>query len=212
MISILLSLLAIFIVLVVSELSWRKHKLSDELTRKIVHISVAAFVAFWPFYINYKQIQLVSVAFLIVILLSRYLHIFKGILHVKRRTYGDLFFPISIFILALLEPQPLIFMIALLHIGFADGVAALIGKRFGKDNQYKLFGHIKSIAGTLTFIIISYAILLTVKIIKPDEIASLTWINLLILPPILAFVENISTFGADDLTVPLALLVILKWL
>jgi phytol kinase len=212
MINILFSLAAIFIVLVISELLWRKHKLSDELTRKTVHVFVAVFVAFWPFYMSYKQIQLIAVAFLVVILFSRYLHIFKGILHVKRKTFGDLFFPLSILILALLEPQNLIFMIAMLHIGLSDGIAAIVGKRIGKKNQYKVFGQIKSVAGTLTFIIISYLILLSVKFMKPGEVMSLTWLNVLILPPILAFVENISTFGADDLTIPLVLLVVLKWL
>jgi len=211
MINILISLIAIFIVLVISELLWRKHKLSDELTRKIVHVFVAVFVAFWPLYMSYHEIQLLSVAFLIVIVLSRYLHIFKGILHVKRKTYGDLFFPLSILILALLEPQHLIFTIAMLHIGLADGMAALVGKNYGKKNQYKLFGQTKSIAGTASFIAISYLILLSVRAISPGEVMNLTWRNILILPPILAFVENISAYGADDLTIPLVLMVVLKW-
>lgn len=211
MLDILISLIAIFIVLVISELLWRRHKLSDELTRKIVHISVAVFVAFWPFYMTYHEIQLLALAFLIVILLSRQMHIFKGILHVKRKTFGDLFFPLSILILAIIQPQDLVFMIALLNIGLADGLAALVGKRVGKKDQYKVNGQIKSVAGTLTFIVVSYLILLSVKILKGSELTTLTWFNLLILPPILAFIENISVYGADDLTVPLALLVVLKW-
>ena len=211
MIAIIFSLLAIFIVLVISESLWRKHKLSDELTRKIVHIFVAVFVAFWPFYMSYNAIKLLALAFLVVIVISRQLHIFKGILHVKRKTYGDIFFPLSILSLAILEPASAIFMIAMLHIGLSDGIAALIGKKYGKKNQYKVFGQTKSFVGTLSFILISYLILLSVKLINPSGITELTWQNVLILPPILGFIENISVYGADDLTVPLVLLVVLKW-
>jgi phytol kinase len=211
MINILISLFAIFIVLVFSELLWRKHKLSDELTRKIVHVFVAAFVGFWPFYMSYKYIQLISIAFLVVIIISRYLHIFKGILHVKRKTFGDLFFPLSILILALIEPQKLIFAVALLHMGLSDGIATLVGKQIGKKNKYKVFAHVKSVAGTLAFIAVSFAILLTVKLLRPHEIVSLTWLNVFILPPIVALVENLSSYGSDDITIPLSMLVLLKW-
>lgn len=211
MLNILISLTAILIILIISELLWRGHKLSDELTRKIVHVSVAVFVAFWPYYMSYKQIQFVAVAFFIGIIASRYLHIFRGILHVRRKTYGDLFFPLSILILALLEPQKLIFTIALLNIGLSDGIAALVGKNFGKKNQYKVFGNVKSVSGTLSFIVISFAIFLGAKLLDPNEIIGLSWLNVIILPPILAFVENVSSYGADDLTIPLVLLVGLKW-
>ncbi len=211
MLNILISLTAILIILIISELMWRQHKLSDELTRKTVHVSVAVFVAFWPYYMSYHQIQLVAVAFLIGIIVSRYLHIFRGILHVKRKTYGDLFFPLSILILALLEPSKLVFTIALLHIGLSDGIAALVGKRLGKKNQYKIFGQTKSVAGTITFIVISLGILVTAKLLNPNDTIGLSWLNVIILPPILAFVENVSAYGADDLTIPLVLLVGLKW-
>lgn len=211
MINVLISLAAIFILLVISELLWRGHKLSDELTRKIVHVSVAVFVAFWPYYMDYRQIQLVAIAFLVGIIVSRYFHIFRGILHVKRKTFGDLFFPLSILILAILEPESLVFTIALLHIGLSDGIAALVGKRIGKKNQYKVFGQTKSVAGTLTFIVISFAILVIAKYLNPHETIGLSWLNVVILPPILAFVENVSAFGADDLTIPLVLILGLKW-
>lgn len=211
MLFILISLAAIFVLLVTDEILWRLKRVSDEMARKIVHVSVAVFVAFWPLYMSYNQIKLIAIAFVLVILISRYLHIFRGILHVKRKTYGDLFFPLSILTLAIIGPAGLVFTIALLHIGLSDGIAALVGKRLGKSNQYKIFGQIKSIAGTLTFIIISLTILLTFKLLKAGEIPSLTWLNVLILPPVLAFVENVSAYGADDLTIPMILLVGLRW-
>ncbi len=207
MLNILISLAAIAIVLIITEFAWRQKKLGDEITRKTVHIFVACFVAFWPYYMDYKQIQLVSLAFLAVILISRYFHIFRGITHVKRKTYGDLFFPISILILAIIEPAHLVFTIALLNIGLADGAAAIVGQKLGKSNKYKVLGQSKSIAGTLTFIIVSFLILLLAKVINPSEAVGLSWMNVIILPPILAFVENVSVFGADDLTIPLVLLV-----
>jgi phytol kinase len=210
MLNILISLVAIAIVLIISELAWRQKKIGNELSRKIVHIFVAVFVAFWPYYMDYKQIQLVALAFLTVILISRYFHIFRGITHVKRKTYGDIFFPISIFILAIIAPAHLVFTMALLNIGLADGVAALIGQKLGKKNKYKVFGQTKSIAGTLSFIFVSFAILFISKLINPGEVIGLNLFNFIILPPILSLVENVSVYGADDLTIPLVLLVGLK--
>ena len=210
MINIFISLLAIFSLLVINEYFWRKHKIGDELSRKTIHIVVAIFVAFWPYYMSYRQIQLVSISFLIVIILSRYLHIFQGITHVKRKTYGDFFFPIAIFIMATIAPQNIIFTIALLHIGLSDGLAALIGKKYGKNNIYKVFGQTKSLAGTTAFIVISFVILFSANLIKPNANIGLTLESIIVMPIVLVFVENISVYGADDLTIPLVLVAGLK--
>jgi dolichol kinase len=98
-----------------------------------------------------------------------------------------------------------------LHMGLSDGIATLVGKQIGKKNKYKVFAHVKSVAGTLAFIAVSFAILLTVKLLRPHEIVSLTWLNVFILPPIVALVENLSSYGSDDITIPLSMLVLLKW-
>ena len=194
MLNIIFSLAAIFILLVVTEGLWRRRKLGDEMTRKAVHISVAVFVAFWPYYMTYSQIKLLALAFLVVIIISRYFHIFKGMMNVKRKTLGDLFFPLSILILAILEPQHILFTIALLNVGLADGIAALVGKKYGKKNTYKVFGQAKSIAGSVSFVLVSFIIIVLAKHFTNENVAGLTWLNVFIVPIVLSVVENISVY------------------
>jgi len=63
---------------------------------------------------------------------------FQSIEQVKRNTFGEYFFPLGILSVALLNPQKEIFTIALLCVGFADGLAALIGQKYGRKNRYKI--------------------------------------------------------------------------
>ena len=54
-----------------------------------------------------------------------------------------------------------IYLIALLEMSLADGLAAMIGYNLKVGKKYRVFGHNKSLAGTLTFFIVS-VILLTI--------------------------------------------------
>ncbi len=73
--AVIFTVLAVFLVLLGSELWWRKHITHSEFSRKFVHITVGSFVAFWPFYLSWGQIRLLSLGFLIVVGISKYLHV-----------------------------------------------------------------------------------------------------------------------------------------
>ena len=65
--ALILTVLAVFALLMGSEFWWRTHDSHDEFSRKFVHITVGSFVAFWPFYLSWGQIMFLSLAFLVVI-------------------------------------------------------------------------------------------------------------------------------------------------
>jgi phytol kinase len=205
------SLVLIFIVLVLAEYLFRGHKIKNEDSRKLIHIFVASFVATWPFYMTYHYIELISLAFFVVIVLSRYLKVFQSIHKVGRKSMGDILFPISILISALLAPSRLVFVVVMLNIGLADGLAAIVGVRLGKHTKKAKFGHTKSFAGSLTFFIVALAILLFIKVF-PIHLNHLGWPMVAILPLATALIENLSGYGSDNITVPLAILVALRWL
>lgn len=211
MLKALISLAIIFIIILINEWYWRKRRINNEISRKIVHISVATFVAFWPYYMSYHYIELIAISFFVVVFASRKLKFINSIHSVKRKTIGDLVFPISIGLLALLTTSKPIFSIAMLHMGFTDGMAAIIGVKYGKKNFYKIFGQLKSIVGTLSFILVSFIILLTYKYLNIKGLNNLTWGVVVALPFVSAAVENLSPFGTDDLTVPLLVLAVLRW-
>src|ERR1039458_3993855 len=134
MLKIGLTLFAIFLLLLTNELLWHKKILKHEASRKLVHIVVAVFVSIWPYYLSYSTISYISISFLIVVLVSRKLKIFKSIADVNRKTYGDIFFALGILAVSIFSPEKAIFTVAILCVGLSDGLAAIVGLKYGKSN------------------------------------------------------------------------------
>jgi len=190
----------IFIILVLNEIYSRKKKHHTEFDRKIIHLLIGSFVAIWPFLISYDDIRLLSLAFLIVVVASKKLNIFQSIHAVERPTIGEVFFALSVGLITFLTHNNYIYLIAILEMSLADGMAAVIGVNFGKSNRYKVFNQTKSLIGTLTFFIISIAILIIFNFIGHINHSDL---YLLTIATVLTACENLGVFGLDNLIVPL---------
>ncbi|GAC1388012.1 MAG: SEC59/DGK1/VTE5 family protein [Candidatus Saccharimonadales bacterium] len=209
MIKPLLGLVAIFLLIISSEYLCRKKKLRIEWTRKIIHVGVGVLVAFWPFFTTFRSVQYLAAAFLIVVIVSRKLHIFRSIHNVKRTTLGEVFYPIGIGISALLTTNKYVFAGAILHLSIADGLAAVVGISYGKRQQYRVGAMTKSYIGTTSFIAISFMI--TFWVLTHVPIHHALMLPLLILVPLLsAMVENIAPFGSDDICVPVAVIAVFE--
>jgi len=196
----ILSTLAVFVVLVASEYGWRRHWLNNEFGRKFVHITVGSFVAFWPFFLTWNEIRLLSLAFLVVVIVSDRLKIFKAIHSVQRPTFGEICFAAVVGLLTFVTHSKGIYAAALLQMSLADGFAAIVGTRYGRDNKYHLLGHAKSVAGTVAFIVTSLAILIGYSLFSVHGLTA-GWIAFGAL--FAALLENIAPLGLDNLVVPL---------
>jgi dolichol kinase len=205
-------LLTIFVVLITfgilvfSEWLARAKQIHAELTRKLVHIAVGTFVAFWPFFLTWRQIQLLSLAFFIVVCISIKLNIFSSIHAVKRNMMGELLFAVIIGVLALISTSEWVFMAAMLHLSLADGLAAVVGLGWGDNNSYKVLGRAKSIAGSVAFLATSFCILAAYGIFADS---STSFFTLLWLPFVATAAENIAAQGTDNLVMPLLIAVVL---
>ena len=195
-----LTIAAVFIVLVTSEIWWRRHSSPDEFSRKFVHITIGSFVAFWPFFLSWNQIRLLSLAFLIVVCLSKYLHIFRAIHSVQRPTYGELYFALAVGGVSLITQNKWIYMAALLQMSLADGLAAVIGVRFGLARSYKVLGHTKTIVGSATFLVISLLILIGFNLLSGFTLVPVAVAGLAVLATL---IENCGSAGLDNLLVPI---------
>ncbi len=193
------AVLAVFIILVGSELWWRKRVVHGEFSRKFVHITVGSFVAFWPFFLSWNQIRLLSLAFLIVVCVSKYLHVFKTIHSVQRPTWGEIFFALAVGAVTFITQNKWIYMAALLQMSLADGLAAVIGVHYGKRNTYQVFRHPKSLAGSLTFFIVAIIILIAFSQLAQ---ASIAWPAYLAMAIGATLIENGGVGGLDNLLVP----------
>ena len=194
-----LTVLAVFAVLVGCEWWWRRREMRGEFSRKFVHITVGSFVAFWPYFLTPLEIKILSLAFIVVVMISKYLHLFSAIHSVQRPTWGEFLFALAVVLLSFLVHHPHIYTVALLEMSLADGLAAVVGTRFGKGNTYLVLGHTKSIAGTLTFFITSCLILTGYDVVTHTQMLGI-WV--LGLSAGATLLENIGVRGTDNILVP----------
>lgn len=199
MVTLGLIILAVFGLITVSELLWRHRDLDPEYTRKFVHISVGTFVAFWPLFLTRNEIVALSAAFVVVVAISSYFNLFTAIHSVQRPTWGEVFFALSVGVLAYVADNGWIYLAALLHMSLADGLAALVGTKYGHRTRYYVFGHAKSVVGTVAFIVVSALIFAGFFKFTPNPFTF--WFIPITLTA--AFIENIAVRGFDNLLVPL---------
>lgn len=195
-----------FCILVFSEWLARAKQIHAELTRKLVHVAVGSFVAFWPFFLSWRQIEILSLAFFVVVSLSVKLNIFRSIHAVKRNMTGELLFAIVIGLLAAISTTKWVFMAAMLHLSIADGLAAVIGLGWGDTNAYKVFGKTKSIAGSSAFLVCSYLILIAYGLFAGS---STSFFTILWLPILATAAENLAVQGTDNLVMPMLIALVL---
>jgi len=203
------TLAIVFVILLLNEYLWKKRILKGEGSRKFLHILIGTFGALWPFYMTYDQISFIAFGAVLFIVIIRNAQLFKSFYSVRRKSWGDLIAPATIGILATLEPSKLVFAAAILHIALADGLAAVIGTKYGERNSYKVLWNKKSVVGTLTFIIMSFNILVWVYVRGSIALTPITLPALLLIPFITAYIENVAPWGSDNLFVPLAVVALL---
>jgi phytol kinase len=207
--SALLTVLVVFVTfctLVGAEYLSRSKEIHAELTRKIVHVAVGTFVAFWPFFLSWRSIQFLSLAFFLVVSLSIKFNVFSSIHAVKRSITGELLFAVVIGILALIVTNKWVFLAAMLHLSIADGLAAVVGLGWGDKNSYKVFGRTKSLAGSAAFFAASLCILIAYSIFAHSENSFLTF---LWLPIVASISENLAVQGTDNLITPILVALVL---
>ncbi|HSX07352.1 MAG TPA: hypothetical protein VLG11_00475 [Candidatus Saccharimonadales bacterium] len=204
----LLTVVVAFIFLAVAEYVARtQRKFHSETMRKTVHIVAGCVVATWPFYFPWWMIGLLGLAALVVIAISLQYKTFHSIYGVNRRSIGEILFAVTIGLLAFLAGNRWIFAAAMLHLGLADGLAAIIGVKYGKRNRYKLLGYYKSWVGTATFFAVSAIIMIAYAAVTHSHDFTL----LASVPLLTTLVENFAVAGTDNLLVPLMVAGMLKF-
>ncbi len=207
MLKLVLALAPVGIILLLSEFLWRKKIVKGERARKFIHILAGVHMAFWPQYLSFKEIAVLGSMAFVVLFYSRITKLFHAIYAVKRRTYGDLLYAVSIVSCALVAKEPWIFTVAILLVAVADGGAAVVGRFWGIKNQYFVFGLPslrKSAAGTVAFLMFAYISIAIGWFLGGGEvIRENPAIVLLVLPFGAAAIENTTPFGLDNLFTPL---------
>lgn len=201
----------IAIILFASEFLWRTRIFKGaETSRKLVHIITGIYIAFWPLIMSFVWIQVLSILLFVAVYTSKKRHIFRSIHSVRRLTYGEMLFPVGVFIAATFAQSGWVYMAAVLHLSLADGLAALVGVRYTKRYGYKIFGQSKTIIGTAVFYVTSFTIVAATMLLDPAAYGSNVLFVVLLLPIGTTFIENIAIFGTDNLFVPIVVIAILN--
>jgi phytol kinase len=176
--------------------------------RKATHIASGVIVLFFPAYMSVTEILIISIAFAALLAISKWIKLLS--LHnIQRKTWGELFYPFSIFFLTLicLPKDQTAFKVAVLCLTFSDSLAELIGKPFPMK-KIRIGRHRKSVGGFLAF----FATTLLIFAIYFLPIHQ-SFIKLLLIALLLALIEFVSILGTDNFTVPImAALFVIWWL
>lgn len=205
-----LAIVGIVLVLLTAELLWRRKAISGETGRKFVHIVAGSFIAFWPYFLSWPQIEILAAGGLVLTIIARWTGLFHVGFDVKRRGLGEVFFPVGVGFAALISNSPLVFTIAILHLSLADGFAAIVGLRYGMRRKYKVWSYLKTVVGTLTFWFISSLIVLAATFSSQQLPHWPLWPVLIWLPVAATLVENVAISGLDNVAVPLLVIVVLR--
>jgi phytol kinase len=193
------------LIMIIAWLTYHFTNSEPEIIRKIVHIGTGnvILIAWWlniPAFVGISASIIAS----IVTLLSYKFPLLPGINSIGRHSLGTFFYAVSIGVLtAIFWPihHPEFAALGIMVMAWGDGLAALIGKRFGK-HQYQIFGSQKSWEGSLTVTIVSFLISSLILYSLIDNIG-LTCLISIIVALLATFLEAFSYLGVDNLTVPI---------
>jgi phytol kinase len=182
-----------------------RFKQDPELVRKVVHIGTGhvLLIAWWLQIPTWLCVS-AGVTFTAIALASHHTNILPMLNDVGRKTYGVFYYALSITVLVglLWDHHPQYAVIGVMVMSWGDGMAALIGKRFGK-HTFIYMGNKRSLEGSLAMFVTSLIVML--GIFASGHSLSARDIGVAIpVAAIAAMLEAFSPGGTDNLSVPLA--------
>ena len=86
--------------------------------------------------------------------------------------------------------------------GLGDGFASIFGKKWG-FHPYRVWGHSKTLEGSIAMFLFSGAAVSLILILMTPLYVTDILIQSLVVALIGAFIEGLSPFGLDNITVPI---------
>jgi len=193
------------IVLALLEWTGKKLRVQPETIRKWIHIAVGH----WVFLaLAWMEHWYVAVTPLLFFTLVNWITLKRGtgrMNQVERVSYGTVYYPIALALLVLFffEQEPMALVAGSMVLAWGDGLAALVGKRFGKTFYTR--GKIRrSFEGSIAMFLASFLVL-TVTFLFYEEP---TWLAVsygFLLANIAALIEAVSYRDTDNLLIPLTI-------
>ena len=195
-------LLYLFLIFLVSTVFKKYNEDSREIVRKIIHIGIGPLIPIAQF-LKIDQISaLIFTGIVSIIVLINYTYkLFPTIEDVERKSYGTIFYCLSLFILIYLfwDKDPNALIAGFFIMTFGDGLAGLMGKSFN-SKSWIIFKQKKSLFGTLTMFLTSLIIVYSIGYAQQNSF-DFNYFTIAFLATIL---EQFSILGIDNLIVPIS--------
>jgi dolichol kinase len=197
-------------------------KLEAELSRKLVHISLGLYCLTFPFvFSNTWEVALTCALAVAMFMLARGRmreSLGAGLHGVRRTSYGELLFAVSVALLFWLKDghhialvngrQPMIgaalYIVPILILTLCDAASALVGSRYGR-RLFQVEEGSKSVEGVVVFVVTAWLVSLMAFLlltgIGRGEVILLAFIT----AAFAALLEAASWRGLDNLFIPLGL-------
>lgn len=192
----------IFIIFFISIIYKRFNPNNKEALRKIIHIGIGPLIPLAKF-LDVDQTS--ALCFTGIVSLLTFINyqskLFPTIEDVDRKSYGTLFYCLSLFILIYLywNKDPTSLFAGFFIMTFGDGFAGLIGKNF-QSKSWFFFNQKKSLFGTMTMFITSLIVIFGLSYFQKYSLN----INIFVIAFISTFIEQFSIFGLDNFFVPIS--------
>lgn len=205
-----LSFSFVFLILFLTTAASKIFKLSEDLSRKIVHIAVGHWIILGMALFSSLPLLLITpISFVLINYLSYKYKIFK-VMEQNDDSLGTVWYALSLLILSaagFLLKQKEIAVIAILIMAYGDGMAALLGKKFGR-RHWPVPYEKKTPVGSFTMFLFSFGVCLLTYGIMLGQIRI---VHSILLALVATMAELVAKKGRDNLYVPL-LTGLLAWM
>jgi len=135
-----------------------------------------------------------------MVLINYTYKLFPTIEDVERKSYGTLFYCLSLFILICLfwDKDPYALNTGFFIMTFGDGLAGLIGKSFN-SRSWIFFKQKKSLFGTMTMFLTSLIVVCSIGYAQQNSFN----LNYFAIAFLATFLEQFSVLGIDNFIVPI---------
>nr|ABE11427.1 conserved hypothetical protein [uncultured Prochlorococcus marinus clone HOT0M-3E5] len=202
MIKLTIILLYLFSIFIISIIFKQFNKDSKEIIRKIIHIGIGPIIPI-ALYLNINQnFALIFTGLVSLIVLINYTYkLFPTIEDVERKSYGTIFYCLSLFILIWLfwDKDQYALVAGFFIMTFGDGFAGLIGKNYNSKN-WIIFKQQKSLYGTITMFLTSLIVVCSIGYSRQNSLN----LNYFTIAFIATLLEQFSVLGIDNFIVPIS--------
>jgi phytol kinase len=180
-----------------------KRKLPADITRKVVHIGGGIVAALLPVFLDLKTVVIIGSGLFLILLWSKKKNFLNSVHKINEESIGALLYAPSLTLTAVVfwPINQLAFQGAALVLGLSDGVAGIVGKRYGK-RKYSITGT-KTIEGSIVFFLITALILLAILIVNSSQPIFSKMMFVFGGSLLLTIIEALFGKGWDNLFIPL---------